>query len=130
YTITFTGNILTITPAPLTVTANPQTKVYGAVDPALTYQASGFKFGDTAATALMGTLTRAPGESVAGSPYAIRQGTLAGANYTISFTANRLTITPAPLSITANPQTKVYGNPDPALTYQVAGLQFNDTAAT
>ena len=45
----FTGSTLTITPATLTVTANPQTKVYGQADPALTYTASGFQFSDTAA---------------------------------------------------------------------------------
>ena len=33
YTISFTGSTLTITPAPLTVAANPQTKVYGTAIP-------------------------------------------------------------------------------------------------
>src|SRR5258708_9142840 len=33
YTISFTGSYLTITPATLTVKANPQTKVYGQADP-------------------------------------------------------------------------------------------------
>ena len=35
--ISFTGSSLAITPATLTVTADAQTKVYGAADPALTY---------------------------------------------------------------------------------------------
>jgi hypothetical protein len=68
---------------------------------------------------------------VAGSPYAISQGTLtANSNYKITFTGSSLTITPAPLTITASPQTKQYGQADPALTYTAIGFQFTDTVAT
>src|SRR4029077_501057 len=67
----------TVNPAMLTVAANPQTKVYGQADPTLTYTVTGFQLGDTSATVLTGALTRAPGETVAGSPYPITQGTLA-----------------------------------------------------
>jgi len=43
---------------------------------------NGLQFTDTAAGVLSGSLTRAPGETVAGSPYAITQGTLAAnSNY-------------------------------------------------
>src|SRR5208337_1115661 len=125
YTISFTGNSLSITPAPLTVTANAQTIQYGSTDPTLTYTSSGFQFSDTAGTVLTGALTRAAGETVAGSPYAISQGTLAAnSNYTISFTGSTLTITPAPLTVTANAQTKQYGTADPALTYTSGGFKF------
>ena len=69
--------------------AQPKTKTYGAADPALTYTAGGLQFSDTAASVLTGTLTRAAGESVAGSPYAITQGTLAAnGNYSLSFTGS------------------------------------------
>src|SRR5262249_57811558 len=71
YTISFAGNSLTITPATLTVTANPQTKGYGDADPALTFLANGFKFSDTAATVLTGALTRAAGDTAPGTPYSI-----------------------------------------------------------
>jgi hypothetical protein len=122
---------LTVAPAPLTITANPQTKVYGAADPALTYLASGFQFADTAAIVLTGTLTRAPGEAVADGPYAITKGTLgSNTNYTINFTGSSLNITPRELTVNANAQTKVYGAADPALTYLASGFQFADTAAT
>ena len=147
YTIRFTGSTLAITSAPLTVAANPQTKVYGTADPALTDIATGFvdttvdgvTIDDTAATAISGQLARTPGETVSGGPHAITQGTLAAdGNYTISFTGSTLTITPAPLSVTASPQTKVYGTADPALTdtatgfvdSTVDGLTIDDTAAT
>ena len=147
YTINFTASTLTITPAPLSVTANPQTKVYGTSDPSLTNSVTGLvdttmdgvTIDDTAASVLMGHLVRTAGETVAGGPYAIAQGTLAAdSNYTLSFTGSTLTITPAPLTVSANPQTKVYGTVDPALTdtatgfvdATVDGVTIDDTAAT
>ncbi len=130
YAITPSTAAFTITPATLAVTANAPTKVYGSADPALTYGATGFQFADNAASVLSGGLKRAPGETVAGGPYAITAGTLkSNSNYTIAFTGNTLTITPATLAVTASAQTKVYGSADPALTYAVNGLQFSDTAA-
>ena len=50
---------LTVNPATLTITANPETKVYGTADPALAYTASGFQLHDTAASVLAGSLARA-----------------------------------------------------------------------
>ena len=41
---------LTVTPAGLTITADDQTKVYGAALPTLTASYSGFVNGDTAAS--------------------------------------------------------------------------------
>ena len=96
YTLAFTGANLGITPAALQVVADPQSKIFGAADPALTYVANGFQFSDTAGTVLSGALARAPGESVLGGPYDITQGTLAaGSNYTLGFTHNHLLITGA-----------------------------------
>src|SRR4029078_5173047 len=110
YTISFTGANLTITPAPLPITADEKTQVYGAMDPALTYQVSGLVNGDTAAV-VTGSLTRAGGE--AGGNYWSRQGSrTACGNYTISFPGANLTITPSPLTITADAKTKVYGAMD------------------
>src|SRR5205823_8814983 len=115
--------------ATLAIAADHKTKTYGAADPALTYVATGFQFGDTAATVLTGLLSRAPGENV--GSYAISQGTLvANANYTISFTGHDLVIEAATLAIAADHKTKTDGAADPALTYVATGFQFGDTAAT
>jgi hypothetical protein len=131
YAIAFVSADLSITPATLTVAAQPQTKEYGSGDPTLTYVTGGLKFSDTAASVLSGTLARLPGEIVAGSPYAIGQGTLvANSNYTIAFTPSSLTITPATLTITAHAKTKPYGDNDPALTYASSGYKFTDSAAS
>ena len=147
YTIQFTGNTVEITPAPLTVTANPQTKSYGTADPTLTDATTGLvdttvdgvPIDDTAAIALSGDLARAAGETVSAGPYAITQGTLAAdSNYKISFTGSTLTITAATLTVIANPQAKVYGTADPDFTdtatgfvdTTVDGVTIDDTAAT
>jgi putative NADPH-quinone reductase len=130
YTITFNTGSLGITKAVLSVTANPLTKTYGAVDPALTFVVSGLQFSDTSGTVLAGALTRVADETVAGGPYAISQGTLTpDGNYTISFTGNTLAITKAALSVTADAKTKVYGAVDPAFTATDSGFVNGETAA-
>ncbi len=123
YTITFTVNTLTITPASLTVSANPQTKVYGTNDPPLAYTASGFQFSDTQATVLTGQLARAAGETVSGSPYAIGQGTLAAdSNYTIHFTGSSLSVTAATPILTVSDPGGTYNGSPMAATASVAGV--------
>jgi MBG domain (YGX type) len=125
YTISFTGNTLTITPAPLSVKADPQMKVYGAVDPVLTYQVSGLKLNDTPATALTGALVRLSGEKV--GQYAIIQGTLkASPNYNITFMPATLTVMPAPLTMTVNSVSRYFGVDNPQFTVSFAGLVNND----
>ncbi|HEX4609635.1 MAG TPA: MBG domain-containing protein, partial [Urbifossiella sp.] len=128
--ITFTGSTLTVTPATLTVVANPRTTVYGAALPTLTYVATGLANGDTAATALTGALaTTATAASGVGN-YPITQGALAAANYTLTFTGSTLTVTPAALTVTADPGTKFYGAAVPPLAYSATGLVNGDTVAT
>jgi len=80
-----------ITPLLITVTADPETKMEGAADPALTYQitSGGLLTGDN----FTGGLTRSPGE--AAGTYPIGLGTLAEPNYAITFVGSSLTITPA-----------------------------------
>ncbi len=130
YTITFNTGSLSITKAALSVTAAARTKIYGVADPVLTFTTSGLQFNDTAGTVLTGALTRTAGETVAGSPYAITQGTLApNGNYTVNFTGGSLTITKAALSITTDTRTKTYGAADPAFTVSYSGFVNSETPA-
>jgi hypothetical protein len=116
---------LVIDAATLSIAADHKTKTYGAADPALTFVASGFQFGDTNSV-FTGSVTRAPGENV--GTYAIIQGTLsAGSNYNILFTGANLTITPRDLTVTADPNSKVYGDSDPTFTYTHGTLYNGDT---
>lgn len=110
--------------ANLTIIADAHTKVYGTADPQLTWQVSGFAYGENASS-ITGNLTRAAGEN--SGTYAIGLGSLlAPAGYTITYGSSDLTITPAALTITANAQTKIYGATDPTLTYTATGFVNGD----
>jgi MBG domain (YGX type)/Fibronectin type III domain len=89
YTIIYVGGSTTVTPATLTITANPETKMFGQVDPVFTFVAVGLVGTDSTT----GSLSRAPGQLP--GIYSITLGTLAaGPNYKIVYTGNTLTITP------------------------------------
>jgi MBG domain (YGX type)/Bacterial Ig-like domain (group 3)/Beta-propeller repeat len=121
---------LTVTPAPLTVTANSVSRQYGASDPTFTAAYSGFVNGDGPG-ALSGTLTCTAGDAVS-SPvgtYAINCSGLSSSNYSITFLPGTLSITPAPLTITANNASKIYGAANPAFSATDTGFVNGDTAA-
>ncbi len=133
YTITYVAGSLTVTKVGLTITAANQTKAYGAALPALTASYSGFVNGDTSASlTTLPTLatTATAASSVSGGPYAITASGAVDANYTISYFASSLSVTPVALSIIANNQTKAYGAGLPALTASYSGFVNGDTSAS
>lgn len=114
----------TITKKQITVTAVDRGKTYGDADPELTYLSEELISGN----GFTGALSRQSGEDV--GTYDITQGTLsAGDNYTITFTGAKFTIGTAVLQISANEQSKTYGDTDPELTYTVSGLKKGETNA-
>ena len=120
-----------MTRASLTITANSQSKVYGAALPALTAGYSGFVNGDTAAslTTPVTLATTATAASPVGS-YSITASGAAGSNYTIVYVNSSITVTRASLTITANNLTKMYGAALPALTASYSGFVNGDTTAS
>src|SRR5213079_35788 len=77
--------------------------------------------------AFSGALTRDPGESVAGSPYAIKQGTLTlGTNYDLTYVGANFTIDPKAASVTPAAASKTYGDADPTLTGTLSGFLAAD----
>ncbi|WP_123921969.1 MBG domain-containing protein [Flavobacterium sp. LM4] len=122
YGITYAPADLTITTKAITVTADAKTKVYGAVDPVLTYSVvPSLETGDT----FTGSLSRATGNNV--GTYAIASS-LNNTNYAITYAPAELTITAKAITVTADAKTKVYGAADPVLTYSVVpGLETGDT---
>jgi hypothetical protein len=131
YTIGYVSGTLTVIPAALTVTANNQTRPYGAANPVLTLSYSGFVNGDTAAslTAPATVATTATAASAVGT-YPITASGAVSPNYTIGYVSGTLTVTPAALTVTADNQTKVYGTPNPPLTVRYSGFVNGDTAAS
>jgi hypothetical protein len=64
---------------------------------------------------------------VAGSPYAIQQGTLsAGTNYSLTFVGANFTITAAPLTVTADDKTMERNQTIPSLTGTIIGQKFGE----
>ncbi|WP_428481771.1 MBG domain-containing protein [Pyruvatibacter mobilis] len=122
YGLTVQNGTLAVTPAQLTITANAASKAYGGADPALTYTHAGFVNGDTAAL-FTGRLVRQAGETVAGGPYQIGQGTLAaGGNYAIAYTPAAFTIDPVALIVTADDAARMEGEPNPTFTASYQGF--------
>ena len=127
---TATAPIGTITPAPLTITANNASIIYNAQaysgGNGATYH--GFVDGQTAAV-LGGTLTY--GGSSQGAlnvgNYTLTPGGLASGNYAITYDSGTLAISPATLTYVATPVQTYAGQSIPPLTGTVTGLQGSDT---
>src|SRR5262249_33050505 len=101
--------------APLTITADNQTKVYGDPLPSLTASYTGFVNGDTPASLTvlptLTTTTTASSDVVPGG-YPITVGGAIDPNYSISYVNGNLTIIPAKQTITwSNPANIIYGTP-------------------
>ncbi|MEY4592189.1 MAG: hypothetical protein RIR18_1084 [Pseudomonadota bacterium] len=134
YTISFVDGALTVSKAPLTVTANAASKAYDglAYTGGNSVAYSGFVNNETA-SALGGTLAyggNSQNATNAGS-YTITPSGLSNGNYTISFVDGGLTISPVPLTVTAANASKTYdghaysgGN---GVSY--SGFVNNETAA-
>jgi len=92
---------LTVTPAPLTITANAAAKVYGESLPAFTASGAGFVNGDSMSS-LAGTLTFTTSATATSAPgsYSVAPGGMSSANYSITFANGTLTVTKAATAMT------------------------------
>ena len=132
---------LTVTPAPLTITASAQSKTYGqavASGPGNTHFTTngllnGQKIGSVTLTISgSGGTTNA---GVSGSPYTITPsaatgGTFNPGNYSITYVTNLLTVNPAPLSLAASNATRFYGATNPVFGVIYNGLTNGQSRAT
>jgi hypothetical protein len=123
---------LTVTPAALTIAANNATRLYGGANPAFTASSSGFVNGDNASV-LIGVLscsTAATSASPVGT-YPVTCSGQSAANYSITYVPGQLSVTPAPLTITANNVSRPYGQANPSsfgVTY--SGFVNGDTSSS
>lgn len=127
YLVTLNKGVLEIDPAPLSVTTNASTKVYGDPNPAFAVTYSGFVNSETPST-LGGTLafaTAADPATGVGMVDVTPSG-LTSTNYAITFVAGKLTITQAPLTITAASATRVFGTSNPTFTGTITGIRNGD----
>src|SRR5439155_304808 len=99
YTVSYHDAAFTINPKAASVSAVADSKIYGSADPAFSTTDSGFLAADKGAGKITFSASRAPGESVAGSPYAITPSAADGSsnllgNYTVSYHDAAFTINP------------------------------------
>jgi filamentous hemagglutinin family protein len=137
----FTGRMdgrLSVTPATLTLTAAAASREYGAADPAFAATVTGFKNGETLASATSGAFVFASDATAASGvgQYRVDVSGLTAASGNYVFTqdvanATALTVTPATLTVTAGNLAKTYDGQafvgGSTLTY--AGFRNDETAA-
>ncbi|KQQ26388.1 hypothetical protein ASF53_20850 [Methylobacterium sp. Leaf123] len=120
YAVSYVGADLTVSPRPVTVMADARSRLYGDANPVLSYTVGGHGLvnGDRLTGALA---SAADGRSEVGA-YAISQGTLAAsADYALTYRGADLTVTPRPILVRADPQTRSAGTANPSLTYRIGG---------
>ena len=117
-----------VTPAPLTITADDKSNVYGAAEPALTYTVTGLANGDTPSIISGVTLSTTTGAAATAGTHAITATGGTAANYAITDVNGTLTVSKAPLTVTADNKSKVFGAADPTLTFTPGGsLYYGDS---
>ena len=114
YNVTINNGVLTINPAPLSVTANNKSRSYGAANPALTGNIVGIQNSDNI-TATYSTAATASGPV---GPYSIvpslQDPDSKLGNYNVTINNSTLTVNPAALLGTADDKSRVYGQTNPS----------------
>ncbi len=135
YTVNYTAapNDFTVNQAPLMITASSGTMTYGGTVPTITASYSPFVNGQTHAnlTTQPTCTTMATSSSpVLGSPFGTSCGGAVDPNYAISYTGGTVTVSPAPLTITASSPSMQYGSTPPTITPQYSGFISGDGASS
>ncbi len=122
--------------APLTVTAEAKTKVYGTANPALTYTITGFVAGESLATSDVGGIAATSTTAVQFSPVlatgltypiSVTQGTLTSNNYSFNFVNGGLAVTKALLTVEPDAiLNKPFGVAIPTLSASITGAIAGD----
>lgn len=128
---------LAIMPAPLTISADNLQKTYGA-----TLNFTGQEFttiglvnGDSVSSVSLSSAGALPTATVAGGPYQIDASNAIGSglgNYAITYAPGSLVVNPAPLTITADNQSKQFGAPFTfsGQEFSASGLVNGDTVSS
>jgi hypothetical protein len=119
----------------LTITAQDVSKVYGQTPVLSAFDASALVNGETVGGVTLASAGQVATASVAGSPYAIvpssaTGGTFTPGNYSISYVNGVLAVTPAPLTITAQDASKVYGQTPVLSGFDASALVNGETVGS
>src|SRR5205823_4645975 len=135
YNFMFHNGTLSITKAPLEVTAVNSSKFYGDVNPSFTASYSNFKLGqDLFSSGVTGnpslTTLANQGSSVGNYTITAAVGTLSSGNYSFVFHNGTLMILKATLEVTANDKSRLYGDANPTLDAAISGFKNSETLAS
>ncbi|MFN9111023.1 MAG: MBG domain-containing protein, partial [Bacteroidota bacterium] len=135
YAFNLQPGALTIAKAALTLTADDQTREYGEANPELTLTPTGLAYDDSVESSLSGSLllstTATATTNVGNHLIDLGIGTAVFANYdVVQLVDGTLSVTKAPLTITMEDATKIYGNPLAAgYPYVMTGFKNGETEA-
>jgi uncharacterized repeat protein (TIGR02543 family) len=129
YTISYVAGTVSVTPAPLLITASSDSMTYGGTVPTVTPSYTGLVNGDTAPATLPVCSTLATGSSTVGT-YKASCGGAADPNYTITYANGVTTVDPAKLVVTASSGAITYGGTPPTITPAYAGFVNGDSATS
>lgn len=129
YKLSYRSGVLTVTKAPLTVIAENAQRMYGDDNPAFTRSYLGFKLNDTESSAFsyLPKLSCAANKAsdVGTYPIAVTGGT--SRNYDlVAYESGALTVTKAPLVLTANDKSRLYYEDNPTFDFSLSGLRNGD----
>ena len=123
YDITYVKGTLTITQAdPVTVTAKSYTRLYGEANPAFEYTSSGAALSGTPSITCAATATSPVGEY----DIVVSKGSVT--NYNDTYVNGKLTITKAPLTITAKSYSIKQGETLPTFEATYEGFKNSETS--
>lgn len=129
YTIDYQSGTLTITPAPLTVTAGSGSSVYGTTPTSAGYNVAGLVNGDT----VSGVSVNQPVTGVSGvGRYVTTASDAVGVglgNYAIDYENGAWSVTPATLTVVANDAVSTYGQAPKTAGFAVSGLVNGDAVS-
>ena len=126
YTIGYVNGSLTITPAPLTITGDTTSSLYTSNLQTNTFTTSGLLGSDSVTS----VATLASGTNVGTYADNLTSATGTGlTNYTIGYVNGSLTITPAPLTITANDASRPVNTLNPQFSATYTGFVGGETPA-
>ena len=145
YEITYENGSLTVDKAELTISAEDQSKTYGdtvvfdTTSPSADFSVVGLVNADTVTSVTLTSAGAAASATVALSPYTIVIGGALGTglgNYEITYENGSLTVDKAELTISAEDQSKTYGDTvvfdttSPSADFSVVGLVNADTVTS
>jgi hypothetical protein len=126
YSVTPNNGTLTVSAAPLVVTAADASRQYGQANPTFSGTMTGIQNGDNiTATYATSAMASSSVGTYAIVPALVDPNNKLG-NYAVTLKNGTLTVTQAPLSAAANNKTRAYGQPNPQFDGTLTGVLNND----